>query len=57
MGRKKTAREVLQHPRARVHYREDADIVARNYDEGTRIAAVILGVAFGLVFFIGLMWM
>ena len=54
MEKKKTARRCCNTRRASVQSRDAAIIAQREYERATRIAAVILGLMFGAVFFLGL---
>ncbi len=52
---KERARRSCNSERASVHSKRDADIVAREFDEFTRVAGIIIGIAFGLMLFVGIL--
>lgn len=54
MDNKRAARRRLQLRRAYMSASRDMDIVA-NFERGSMWAAVVLGVAFGIMFFVGMM--
>ena len=54
MANTKAARRCGNSERAKSVQR-DADSLAREYDEWTRVAGLIIGIAFGLMLFIGIL--
>ena len=56
MAYTKAARRCCNSERAKVsHPGRDADSLAREYDEWTRVAGLIIGIAFGLMLFVGIL--
>lgn len=54
MDEKRAARRRLQLRRAYLSTTRDMDIVA-NFERASTLAAIIIGLAFGIMFFVGLM--
>ena len=53
---KEAARRWWHSGRAKdAHAKTDIEIVAREYDVWTRRAGIIIGLAFGLIFFLGIL--
>lgn len=55
MGSKEAARRSCNSERAKTRPGRTQDIVAREYDEWTRVAGIIIGIAFGVMLFIGIL--
>ena len=55
MRSKETARRSCNCKRAQSRPGRTQDIVAREYDEWTRVAGIIIGIAFGTMLFIGIL--
>ena len=55
MGSKEAARRSGNCKRAKTRPGRTQDIVAREYDELTHIAGIIIGIAFGVMLFIGIL--
>lgn len=55
MGSKEAARRSCNCKRAKTRPGRTQDIVAREYDELTHIAGIIIGIAFGVMLFIGIL--
>ena len=57
MTEKKTARRCCNTYRASVHAKTDADIVTHpsGYDEACRVIGWVIGIAFGLMLFLGIL--
>ena len=55
MDRKKTARRCCSNERAKHVHTRDAHIVAREYDEWAHVAGIVIGIAFGVMLFIGIL--
>ena len=55
MDRNKTARRCCSNERAKHVRTRDAHIVAREYDEWAHVAGIIIGIAFGVMLFIGIL--
>lgn len=55
MGNNKAARRSGNCKRAKTRPGRTQDIVARGYDEWTHVAGIIIGIAFGVMLFIGIL--